>query len=80
MPRSVNTHPLAAVLKPSTRLVNYILLVLMAREVEENNTLPSKITDGKERVHDSSIDLNRELPLRASTGVWKASFFIIGKG
>ncbi|KAG7027931.1 Protein NRT1/ PTR FAMILY 5.6, partial [Cucurbita argyrosperma subsp. argyrosperma] len=28
-------------------------------------------------VHDSSVDHKRRLPLRASTGVWKASLFII---
>lgn len=30
-------------------------------------------------VYDSSMDHKGELPLRASTGSWKASFFIIGK-
>ncbi|CAH9097586.1 unnamed protein product [Cuscuta europaea] len=36
--------------------------------------------DGEEtqkRVYDSSVDHRGEVPLRASTGVWKASFFII---
>jgi peptide/histidine transporter 3/4 len=30
-------------------------------------------------VFDSSVDHQGRLPLRASTGVWKASRFIIGK-
>lgn len=30
-------------------------------------------------VHDSSVDHKGKLPLRASTGAWKASFFIICK-
>lgn len=30
-------------------------------------------------VHDSSVDHRGRVPLRASTGVWKASRFIIGK-
>ena len=30
-------------------------------------------------VYDSSVDHKGRVPLRASTGVWKASLFIIGK-
>lgn len=30
-------------------------------------------------VHDSSVDHKGNIPLRASTGAWKASLFIIGK-
>ena len=30
-------------------------------------------------VHDSSVDYKGRIPLRASTGVWKAAFFIISK-
>lgn len=30
-------------------------------------------------VHDSSVDHKGRVPLRASTGVWKASLFIISK-
>lgn len=30
-------------------------------------------------VYDFSLDFNGKVPLRASTGVWKASLFIIGK-
>lgn len=35
--------------------------------------------DEKTWVYDSSVDHKGRLPLRASTGVWKASLFIIGK-
>lgn len=30
-------------------------------------------------VYDSSVDHKGNVPLRASTGVWKASLFIVGK-
>jgi len=30
-------------------------------------------------VHDLSVDHKGRVPLRASTGVWKAAFFIISK-
>ncbi|KAK9913628.1 hypothetical protein M0R45_037438 [Rubus argutus] len=49
------------------------------QEVEKR----SKISGGETRreeenlVHDSSIDYKGRVPLRASTGVWKASLFII---
>lgn len=36
-------------------------------------------SDGEKWVHDSSVDHKGRVPLRASTGTWKASFFIIGK-
>lgn len=53
----------------------------MAGEVEDNNRLASKnITDDEELVHDSSVNHRGDLPLRASSGVWKAFLFIIGKG
>ncbi|OIW07507.1 hypothetical protein TanjilG_14453 [Lupinus angustifolius] len=29
-------------------------------------------------VHDSSVDYKGRVPLRASTGSWKASIFIVG--
>jgi len=29
-------------------------------------------------VHDASVDYKGRVPLRASTGVWKASFFVLG--
>lgn len=36
-------------------------------------------TDQENLVYDSSVDHKGRVPLRASTGVWKASRFIIGK-
>ncbi|KAL3639488.1 hypothetical protein CASFOL_017395 [Castilleja foliolosa] len=33
---------------------------------------------GEKFVHDSSLDYKGRTPLRASTGAWKASFFVIG--
>jgi len=30
-------------------------------------------------VHDSSVDYKNRVPLRASTGVWKASLFLLSK-
>lgn len=35
--------------------------------------------DGEKWVHDSSTDHKGRLPLRASTGAWRASLFIIGE-
>lgn len=37
------------------------------------------IRDEDNWVHDSSVDHKGRVPLRASTGVWKASLFIISK-
>jgi len=48
----------------------------------EKNKLNGKrgeVEDEMKWVHDSSLDYNGRVPLRASTGAWKASFFIIGK-
>lgn len=40
----------------------------------------TKQVDEEEKwVYDSSVDHKGKVPLRASTGVWKASLFIIGK-
>lgn len=38
-----------------------------------------KNKDNQIWVYDSSVDHKGNLPLRASTGVWKSSLFIIGK-
>lgn len=35
--------------------------------------------DEEKWVYDSSMDHKGRVPLRASTGVWKATLFIIGK-
>lgn len=40
---------------------------------------PGKVNDEIKWVHDSSLDHKGRVPLRASTGSWKASLFIIGK-
>ncbi|KAL8517443.1 hypothetical protein ACS0TY_015620 [Phlomoides rotata] len=45
-------------------------------EIEQSNKQESKGVDEK-CVHDSSLDHKGRLPLRASTGAWKASLFII---
>lgn len=36
-------------------------------------------SDEEKWVYDSSVDHKGRTPLRASTGVWRASLFIIGK-
>ena len=38
-----------------------------------------EVDDEMKRVHDSSVDYKGRVPLRASTGSWKSSVFIIGK-
>lgn len=38
-----------------------------------------QVEDDQKWVYDSSVDHKGKVPLRASTGVWKASLFIIGK-
>lgn len=38
-----------------------------------------EIDSAEKWVHDSSLDHKARVPLRASTGVWRASLFIIGK-
>jgi peptide/histidine transporter 3/4 len=38
-----------------------------------------EVDDEMKWVHDSSFDHKGRVPLRASTGSWKASLFIIGK-
>ncbi|KAK4756745.1 hypothetical protein SAY87_006872 [Trapa incisa] len=56
----------------------------MGRESEKTKTQEEECADeeGKEKdkakwVHDSSVDHRGRIPLRASTGVWRASLFII---
>jgi len=39
-----------------------------------------RIEENKEKwVHDASVDYKGRVPLRASTGVWKASLFVLSK-
>ena len=40
---------------------------------------PEEFNDEMKWVRDSSLDHKGRVPLRASTGSWKASLFIIGK-
>lgn len=48
-------------------------------EIEfEKKTRAASEVDGEKWVYDSSIDNEGRTPLRASTGAWKASLFIIG--
>ena len=35
-------------------------------------------SDEEKWVHDASVDYKERVPLRASTGVWKASLFVLG--
>ena len=50
---------------------------------EKKRGLESKVLefedDHEKWVNDSSLDHKGQVPLRAETGAWKASFFIIGK-
>lgn len=47
-------------------------------EIEQTKKQESHGADEK-WVYDSSADHKGRIPLRASTGAWKASLFIIGK-
>lgn len=51
------------------------------QEVEKRSIISGGETRREEvnLVHDSSIDYKGRVPLRASTGVWKASVFIMSK-
>lgn len=51
------------------------------QEVEKRSKISGGETKREEEnlVHDSSIDYKGRVPLRASTGVWKASLFIISE-
>lgn len=49
-----------------------------ARETAEFADEPQQHTHDDNLVYDSSVDHKGKLPLRASTGVWKSSLFIIG--
>lgn len=48
--------------------------------MERNKSILQKEEfDDEKWVSDSSLDHKSRVPLRASTGVWRASLFIIGK-
>ncbi|ONI03549.1 hypothetical protein PRUPE_6G264100 [Prunus persica] len=44
---------------------------------ERKGAKPSKVEDEEKWVYDSSLDHKGNVPLRAQTGVWKASLFIV---
>lgn len=48
-------------------------------EMEQIKKTESVDIDEQKMVYDSSVDHKGRVPLRSSTGVWKASLFIIGK-
>lgn len=48
-------------------------------ELEQIKKQQSVGVDSEKWVYDSSLDRKGRVPLRASTGEWKASLFIIGK-
>lgn len=48
------------------------------QELERSKRNEAGESDEDKWVHDSSVDYKGRIPLRASTGVWKASLFIIG--
>lgn len=48
-------------------------------EIEEMNKGELAEMDEQKWVYDSSLDHKGRVPLRASTGVWKSSLFIISK-
>ena len=53
----------------------------MEQEIQKTSNGETKPADDQDykRVHDSSIDHKGNVPLRSSTGAWKASIFIICK-
>lgn len=48
-------------------------------EIDEIKMKKTTEIDEQKWVYDSSVDYKGRVPLRASTGGWKASFLIIGK-
>lgn len=49
------------------------------KEMMRQQVSPRKLEEeDDDRVHDSSVDYKGEVPLRSSTGAWKAALFIIG--
>lgn len=51
----------------------------MEKELEKKTkAAAASEVDWEKWVHDSSMDHKGRTPLRASTGAWKASLFIIG--
>lgn len=50
-----------------------------ARKLSHEATSSEELNYDEKWVCDSSVDYNGSVPVRASTGVWKASLFIICK-
>ena len=51
----------------------------MKERNRENNIGSEERDENQKWVYDSSLNYKGKVPLRASTGVWKASLFIISK-
>lgn len=49
------------------------------KEEQEYGDQEERETDEEKWVHDLSVDHRGRIPLRASTGVWRASLFIISE-
>ncbi|KAG9453067.1 hypothetical protein H6P81_005971 [Aristolochia fimbriata] len=49
----------------------------MEVELERKQSDSTKAADDEDWVYDSSVDYKGRVPLRSSTGAWKASFFIL---
>ncbi|KAK7305803.1 hypothetical protein VNO77_43715 [Canavalia gladiata] len=51
--------------------------VKMEQEMEKRKRGSVEKSEEEKWVHDASVDYKGRVPLRASTGVWKASFFVL---
>ncbi|KAG5090469.1 hypothetical protein JHK82_049247 [Glycine max] len=67
-------------LSTAAKSVNYWLhlqFVNMKQEMEKRKGGRIEESDEEKWVHDASVDYKGRIPLRASTGVWKASLFVL---
>ena len=53
--------------------------VKMVQVMEKRNSDKIEQSNEEKWVYDGSFDYKGKVPLRASTGAWKASFFVISK-
>lgn len=51
----------------------------MEQEIEKRKRVTREESEEEKWVYDGSVDYKGRVPLRASTGVWKASLFVLGK-
>lgn len=51
----------------------------MEQEKEKRKQITREESEQEKWVHDGSVDFKGRVPLRASTGVWKASLFVLSK-